>query len=110
VNGSFQSWYVSRASEVYLRDILQACDRIDSYAARVSGGVERLADDPMAMDAVIRNLEIIGEAAKKIPEIEKTRVLDIQWRKFAGLRDILIHQYFGIDESIVVDVVRTKIA
>ena len=101
---------MSRGFEVYPQDILLACDKIDSFVARVPGGIDQLAADPMAMDAVIRNLEVIGEAVKKIPESEKTKVLDVEWRKIAGLRDILIHQYFGIDESIVLDVVRTKIA
>ena len=51
--------------------------------------------------AVVRNLEIIGEAAKNIPESARANTPKIEWKKIAGLRDILIHEYFGIDGEIV---------
>jgi uncharacterized protein with HEPN domain len=63
----------------------------------------------MALDAVIRNLEIMGEAVKNIPDDIKAKFPEIQWRKIAGLRDILIHDYFGIDIEVVVDIIENKI-
>jgi uncharacterized protein with HEPN domain len=59
------------------------------------------------IDAVVRNLEVIGEAAKKLPD-ETRRDIAVDWKRIAGLRDVLIHQYFGIDVEIIWDVVKTE--
>ena len=63
----------------------------------------------MEWDGVVRNLEIIGEAVKNIPEDVKRDNPDVEWRKIAGLRDILIHAYFGIDVEVVWDIVKNKV-
>ena len=60
-------------------------------------------------DAVIRNLEIIGEAAKNIPEHIRSSYPKVEWRKVSGLRDILIHTYFSIDNVILWDIIKMKI-
>lgn len=60
-------------------------------------------------DGVIRNLEIVGEAVKNIPQTIKTKHPKVEWKKIAGLRDILIHEYFGINLEIVWDIVKNKI-
>jgi uncharacterized protein with HEPN domain len=70
---------------------------------------EGLAEDRRTRDAVVRNLEVIGEAAKKLPAETKRSHPEIEWKKIAGLRDILIHDYFGIDMDIVWDVVQNKL-
>ncbi|MBM3314820.1 DUF86 domain-containing protein [candidate division WOR-3 bacterium] len=57
----------------------------------------------------MRNLEVIGEAVKKLPEEQRSRYADVEWKRTAGLRDILIHEYFGIDVDIIWEVVRTKL-
>ena len=57
----------------------------------------------------MRNLEVIGEAAKHLPEEARKRAPGIDWKKIAGLRDILIHEYFGIDGEIALDVVQHKL-
>lgn len=59
--------------------------------------------------AFVRSLEIIGEAAKKLPDEFRTQHPDAEWRAMAGMRDRLIHGYFGVDYELVWDVVRTKI-
>lgn len=61
---------------------------------------------PMAQDAVIRNFEVIGEAVKRIPESMKEERPDIPWRRIAGLRDVLIHQYMRVDLEAVWAIVR----
>ncbi len=61
------------------------------------------------MDAVVRNLEVIGEAVKQLPHDVRSASPDVEWQKIAGLRDILIHAYFGIDVDIIWDVVSNKL-
>jgi len=96
-----------RDSSVYLEDILTAAARIASYVQ----GYDRTSfgSDPKTVDAVVRNLEIIGEAVKQIPAGVREQAPDVPWPKIAGLRDILIHAYFGIDLDIVWDVVTNKV-
>jgi uncharacterized protein with HEPN domain len=63
----------------------------------------------MRIDAVIRNLEIIGEATKMIPESIRVRYPSVEWKKIAGLRDILAHHYFEVDLDIIWDIVQNKL-
>ena len=63
----------------------------------------------MVHDAVCRNLEIIGEAVKQIPEDIRSLRPEVKWKRIGRLRDILIHQYFGVDEQIVWDVIQNKL-
>lgn len=63
----------------------------------------------LVQDAVIRNLEIIGRAVKHLPRDVQKSYPDVEWKKIAGLRDILIHAYFRIDHDIVWDVITNKI-
>ena len=68
-----------------------------------------LIRDEKTYDAVVRNLEIIGEAAKHIPDDIRELIPQIEWRKVAGMRDMLIHAYFGIDNDILWDVAKNKV-
>jgi uncharacterized protein with HEPN domain len=96
-----------RDSRVYLEDILEAIARIQRYTRGLSQ--DAFADDQRTVDAIVRNLEVIGEAVKQLPAEVRLRAPAVEWQKIAGLRDILIHQYFGIDIEIVWDVVQTKL-
>lgn len=96
-----------RGHKVYLKDILKATRKIERYAKDIS--FDDFAEDELIQDAVVRNLEIIGEAVKNIPKAIKNMKSEVEWKKIAGLRDILIHAYFGIDTDIVWDVVKNKL-
>ena len=70
---------------------------------------EQLIADELTFDAVVYNLQIIGEAVKKIPPEIRDRYPQIEWRKIAGLRDIIAHAYFTIDDRIVWDIIQNKL-
>ena len=93
--------------EVYLDDILEAIAKIEEYTKSLS--YRDFSTNSLITDAVIRNLEIIGEAVKLLPAEIKKDYPEIEWKKIAGLRDILIHAYFGIDLKIVWDVIINKL-
>ena len=85
----------------------EACQRIERYVA----GMDQVAfrRDEKTRDAVLRNLEVIGEAAKRIPDDIRALHPGIDWRRIAGLRDVIAHAYFGIDEGILWDIVESKV-
>ncbi|MFH1917008.1 MAG: DUF86 domain-containing protein [Nanoarchaeota archaeon] len=96
-----------RQYNIYIDDICQAIEKIEEYTRGIT--YEKFVEDSMISDAVIRNLEIIGEAVKKIPNTIKLKHPEIEWRKLANLRNILIHEYFGVNLCIIWDIVRKKI-
>jgi len=91
----------------YLRHILREADYLADRAAGLSEG-EFLADETMQR-AFVRSLEIIGEATKKLPAEWRAAHPDIDWRAMTGMRDRLIHGYFGVDYQIVWDVASARI-
>lgn len=98
---------MARDSSVYLEDIVTAAERISTYVAGHSR--ETFGADTKTVDAVVRNLEVIGEAVKQVSVEVRQQAPEVEWSKIAGLRDVLIHAYFGVDLDIVWDVVVTKV-
>lgn len=97
---------MSRDYRLYLEDMHAALKKLLRYTS----GLDFMAflEDELVFDAVIRNLEILGEAAKHIPDETRARYPAVAWRRIAGLRDIVAHEYFGIDEDIVWDIVHNQ--
>ena len=96
-----------RSYKLYLKDILVAIKKINKYTKGLTFG--RLKRNALVIDAIVRNLEIIGEASKNIPTKIREKYPDIEWKKVCGLRDILIHEYFGIDLQILWDIIKNKL-
>jgi uncharacterized protein with HEPN domain len=83
---------------VYLRHILDAVAKVEHYTA---GGRDAFFADPMIQDAVLRNLEIIGEAVRNLSPAIRRHHPEVPWRSITALRNVLIHEYFGVDLEIV---------
>lgn len=98
---------MSRDYKIYLNDILEASTKILKYTQGFS--YNQFINEEMVRDAVLRNLEIIGEAVKNIPDRVKDLYPKIEWHKIAGLRNILIHEYFGVNYIITWDLIQNKV-
>lgn len=98
---------MSRDVLLYLDDILSSIAKIERYTVHLSRAT--FFQDERTVDAVVRNLQIIGEAVKNIPAELRRAYPQIEWRKIAGLRDILSHAYFSVDDNIIWDVLQTKL-
>jgi uncharacterized protein with HEPN domain len=98
---------MSRNLRLYMEDIVESCDKILSYTSEMS--FEVFVADNRTYDAVLLNLQIIGESVKNLPQEVRDQSPDVEWRKIAGLRDIIAHTYFQIEGSIIWDIVQTKI-
>jgi uncharacterized protein with HEPN domain len=91
----------------FLRHILDECDFINSV---VKGkNAPQVIDNPVTSRAIVRSLEIIGEASKKVGAEFKAQYPQVEWKKMAGMRDRLIHDYIGVDYMLVWDVVTKDI-
>jgi uncharacterized protein with HEPN domain len=98
---------VSREWLLYLNDMLACCERIQNYTRGLSR--EQFDAGGMAYDAIVRNMEVLGEAARQIPDAVRAAAPDVEWRGVIAVRNILIHGYFSIDSDILWDLVTHKI-
>jgi uncharacterized protein with HEPN domain len=89
--------------------LLHVRDAIDAVLAYTTGGRAQFFTDRKTQDAVIRNLEIIGEAVKHLSEDVTSAHPDVPWRQIAGMRDKLVHDYFGVDLELVWQVVEQEL-
>lgn len=96
-----------RDHRLYLDDILESIGRIFLYIESLD--FEKFSADQKTTDAVVRNLEIIGEAAKNLPDSFKESLPEAEWKKIIGMRNILAHEYFGVNNQIVWDILQTKL-
>jgi uncharacterized protein with HEPN domain len=96
-----------RVDEDFLSDGREAILRINSYVGNLS--YDQFLKDLKTQDAIVRNLEIIGEAVKNVSEDLKKKYPQVDWKNLAGVRDKLIHHYFGINFDIVWDIVKGEL-
>lgn len=96
-----------RDYKLYLEDIKQAIKSVETYSKGLN--FDKLKNNRMAIDAIVRNLEIIGEASKNIPSDVKKENPEVEWKKIAGLRDILAHEYFAVDLEVLWDIIVNKL-
>ena len=93
--------------KIFLEHIFESIVEIENHIKGVSEN--DFMDDIKTQDAVMRRIEIIGEAVKNLPKSIKDKNPKIKWKNIAGTRDILIHEYFGVDKDLVWDIVKKDI-
>ena len=96
-----------RDYSIFLKDVLSSISKVERYTVKKT--FAEFKKDELLVDGVIRNLEIIGEAAKNIPEKIRKIHPQVEWRKISGLRDILVHEYFGIDYGLLWEIIKNKL-
>jgi uncharacterized protein with HEPN domain len=88
-----------RPAAFLIEDILECIENIRTYTDGLT--FERFSQNQMIVDAVVRNLEILGEAAKRLPDDFRQKNPNVEWKKIVGLRNRIIHEYFGVDLDII---------
>lgn len=98
---------MSRDYKLYLDDILECCENVAAFTDGMD--FDDFSADRKTVDAVVRNLEIIGEAVKNIPPEILLSKPEINWKQIAGFRDVIIHKYFRVDLEIVWDIAQNRL-
>lgn len=93
--------------KIFLNHIIESIGRIEDDISILSK--EKFLKSATIQDAVVRRLEIIGEAVRNIPDSFRKEYDEIPWKKIAGLRDVLIHEYFGVDMDLVWKIIKKEI-
>ena len=96
-----------RAPNLYVHDMLDVINKIEKYIDNLT--YEDFTQQGMLIDAILRNLEVFGEAAKGIPDNIKEEYPDIPWKRIIGLRNIVIHGYFGVDLENIWEIISKNI-
>ena len=96
-----------RPIDLLLNDIIESIDKVEQYTEGMS--FDSFSNDQKSIDAVVRNLEIIGEAANRLPDDFKEKHSSVEWHKVVGLRNRIIHEYFGIDLQIIWQIVHSDL-
>ena len=94
-----------RDPALLIGDMLESAAKIQRYTEGYS--LEQFTADSKTADAVVRNFEIIGEAANRLPEDFKANHLEVDWQRLRGFRNRIVHDYFGIDYAIVFQIIQT---
>ena len=92
-----------RTGKLFVEDILEAIDKIKRHIEGLT--YETFVKNELVIDAVIRNLEIIGEASRNLSEDVRKKYPEIPWGRMIGLRNIIIHEYFGVDLAIIWEII-----
>lgn len=90
-----------------IRDILEAIDKIEQYTKNIT--LSEFKKNTLVTDAVIRNFEIIGEASVHIPEEFRHLHPDVPWKQMAAMRNLLIHEYFGVNDELVWQTIQVRL-
>lgn len=98
---------MKKNEKIFLAHVLESAEKIENFTKGISK--ETFENSDLIQDGVARRLEIIGEAVKNIPEDFKKKHPEVEWRKVAGTRDVLIHGYFGVDVNLVWDIAKHNI-
>ncbi|MCM8820344.1 MAG: DUF86 domain-containing protein [Candidatus Omnitrophica bacterium] len=98
---------MKRDYKLFVKDIIEAITKIESFVGEMA--FEKFMKDEKTKSAVIREIEVIGEATKNIPEAIRRKCKELPWKEMARMRDKIIHFYFGIDYEIVWDVLKHRL-
>jgi uncharacterized protein with HEPN domain len=98
---------VKKDPKIFIRHIIESIELIEDYAKQLN--CPQFKKDQVLQDAIIRRLEIIGEATKNIPSLFRIEHSHIPWKQMAGIRDILIHEYFDVDLDLTWQVVQKEL-
>lgn len=96
-----------RDYRLYIEDILESINKIQNYTKDMS--FRKFSKEEKTIDAVVRNFEIIGEATRQLKEEIKKKYSDIEWNSMIAFRNVIIHEYFGIDMEIIWDIIQNNL-